>query len=76
MRIILVIRDFRCRVNKMGQPYGWPISVYSTPESLWGYEHISSAYREDPSVSRDAVVRQIADRFPETTMDGIQKMLA
>jgi len=30
----LPIRDFRQRLNKKGQPCGWPISVYATPESL------------------------------------------
>src|SRR5699024_12536563 len=40
----LLIRDFRQRINKRGAPYGWPISVYTTPEVLWGYDHISSAY--------------------------------
>lgn len=31
----LLIRDFRRRANKKGFPYGWHISVYSTPEALW-----------------------------------------
>ena len=30
----LLIRDFRQRINKKGVPYGWPISVYTTPEAL------------------------------------------
>ena len=29
----LLIRDFRRRANKKGFPYGWHISVYSTPEN-------------------------------------------
>ena len=29
----LLIRDFRRRANKKGFPYGWHISVYSTPEA-------------------------------------------
>ena len=32
----LLIRDFRQRINKRGVPYGWPISVYTTPEALCG----------------------------------------
>lgn len=27
----LLIRDFRQRINKKDFPYGWPISVYTTP---------------------------------------------
>lgn len=37
----LLIRDFRQRINKRGAPYGWPLSIYTTPEALWGYDHIS-----------------------------------
>ena len=40
----LLIRDFRQRINKRGVPYGWPISVYTTPEALWGCGHVISAY--------------------------------
>ena len=40
----LVIRDFRRRINRRGLPYGWPISVYTTPEALWGCGHVISAY--------------------------------
>lgn len=76
MQTYLVIRDFRCRVNKMGRPYGWPISVYTTPETLWGYEHISSAYCEDPSVSRDAVANQIADHFPGAAIGQLPYLLS
>lgn len=63
----LLIRDFRQRLNKMGHPYGWPISVYSTPESLWGYEHISSAYYVEPEQSRDLIYQQICRNFPTAT---------
>ena len=34
MQGYLLIRDFRQRTNKRGLPYGWPISVYTTPETL------------------------------------------
>ena len=61
----LLIRDFRQRVNKKGFPYGWPISVYATPEALWGYDHITSAYSADPAESRALVYEQIREHFPE-----------
>lgn len=44
----LLIRDFRQRRNKRGQLYGWPRSVYATPEALWGSDHIASAYSTRP----------------------------
>lgn len=47
MKLYLCMRDFRQRKNKKGECYGWPIAVYSTPEHLWGYDHVTSAYREN-----------------------------
>lgn len=51
MQLYLVIGGFKRRVNKSGQAFGMAVSVIMTPESLWGYEHLSSAYAEDPADS-------------------------
>ena len=51
MQLYLVIGGFRRRTNKNGSAYGMPVSVIMTPESIWGYGHLSSAYNEEPSVS-------------------------
>jgi hypothetical protein len=67
MRTYLIIRDFRRRVNKKGLAYGWPVSVYSTPEALWGYDHIASAYGFDPVESRQRLRNQVKKCFPEAT---------
>ena len=75
MESYLLIRDFRQRVNQKGQPYGWPISVYSTPEALWGYEHISSAYSSDPSRSKELIYRQIQSTFPSAAEDTLRAVL-
>ena len=64
MQTYLIIRDFRRRKNKMGMEYGMPVSVFSTPEALWGYEHISSAYSFSPEESLALVEKQIFRHFP------------
>lgn len=51
MRTYLVMRDFRRKRNKAGFEYGWPIAVYSTPEKIWGYDLVTSAYKEKPEES-------------------------
>lgn len=74
MQSYLLIRDFRRRINKKGLEYGWPISVYSNPETLWGYEHISSAYLIDPAASKAMVYQQVLKNFPEaqpTELDAV-----
>lgn len=64
MQTYLIIRDFRKRLNKQGIEYGWPISVYTTPEALWGYEYVTSAYSIPPSRSGELILHQIQQNFP------------
>ena len=71
----LLIRDFRQRLNRRGQPYGWPISVYATPETLWGYDHISSAYSEEPAQSREQIYQQVCRCFPAATEETLRAVL-
>ena len=51
MQLYLVIGSFRRRTNERGSEYGMPVSVIMTPESIWGYPLMSSAYGEEPSQS-------------------------
>ena len=71
----LLIRDFQQRRNRKGQPYGWPISVYTTPEALWGYEHVTSAYRTEPQQSFALIREQICRSFPSATGAALQAAL-
>ena len=71
----LLIRDFRQRLNKKGQPYGWPIAVYTTPETLWGYDHISAAYSAEPEYSRGLIWEQMQKNFPAATEKTLQMVL-
>lgn len=71
----LLIRDFRQRLNRKGRPYGWPISVYATPETLWGRAHITSAYSVEPSRSRELIYRQVCGNFPAATEDTLRAVL-
>jgi hypothetical protein len=59
----LCLCDFRKRKNKKGDEYGWPIAVYSTPEHIWGYDYVTSAYKEEPSESRKRIMERISNSF-------------
>ena len=71
----LLIRDFRQRINKKGVPYGWPISVYTTPEALWGYDHIASAYSMEPAESKALIYERIQKNFPEAAQEELDAVL-
>lgn len=75
MQTYLIIRDFRRRRNKMGLEYGMPVSVFSTPESLWGYDHVSSAYRIAPAESRKRMEAQLKPFFSCTDDAAIKSVL-
>lgn len=75
MQSYLIIRDFRRRRNKMGLEYGMPVSVFSTPEALWGYEHISSAYHLSPAESHDRIAEQIKQIVPGADNDVVKPFL-
>ena len=75
MQTYLVIRDFRRRRNKAGAPYGWPVALYTAPESLWGAELLSSAYGEEPEQSRLAILRHLVGQFPEAGEAALRRAL-
>lgn len=75
MQTYLVVRDFRARVNKLGQPYGWRIAVYATPEHLWGYDRVTAAYGEEPERSRECIARQLEAVCPQATPRQIEAFL-
>ena len=76
MQGYIVTRDFRRRKRKRdGVEYGWPISVYTTPERLIGYEAISEGYTEDPRQSRDRIFARIKEEYPWASEEQIRKVM-
>lgn len=75
MRTYVVVRDFRCRLNREGRPYGWQVAVYTTPEKIWGYDAVASAYREKPEASREKVYGRVRRLYPLATEGQIRKIL-
>ena len=75
MQTYLCIRDFRQRKNKSGAGYGMDVAVYSKPEYLWGYEHVTSAYREEPLESAGRIAKHMRDIYPIAAAEQILKVL-
>lgn len=59
MQLYLVIAGFRRRENKRGEQYGMAVSIPFPPETIWGYEAVTSAYREDPAESRRKIIEHV-----------------
>lgn len=75
MMLYLCNRDFRQKLNKKGEPYGWSVAVYTTPETLWGYDYISSRYKEEPKDSWKKVCDYMKETYPIATEAQIKKVL-
>lgn len=75
MQTYLCNSDFRKRVNKNGQEFGWDVAEYSTPESIWGREYVTSAYSRTPEESFERIAAQIKKHFPDATDAQIKKVL-
>lgn len=75
MKTYLTVKDFRQKINKRGELYGWAIAVYSTPDSLFGTEYVRSAYCEAPSVSFERIVENVMNRFPGTDKKTIRRFM-
>ena len=75
MQTYLLVRDFRQKKNKAGKGYGWHVAVYCTPEHLWGYEHVTSKYSEDPELSAKAIFDRVKEVFPGAEPEAVRKVL-
>ncbi|MDE7282319.1 MAG: hypothetical protein K2N85_01825, partial [Lachnospiraceae bacterium] len=75
MKMYLCMMDFRQRKNKKGESYGWPIAVYSTPEHIWGYDYVTSAYSESAEESWNRILNNIDGLFPAATEAQIRRLI-
>lgn len=75
MMTYLVVRDFRSRLNKAGQPYGWHIAVLCTPEARWGYDAVTSAYSEEPADSREAIILHLRSCLPDAGEKALRRLM-
>lgn len=75
MQTYLCVRDFRRRKNKNGNEYGWGIAVYCLPEHIWGYDYVTSEYKDDPKDSALKIIRRIRELNLDAEDEHIVKVL-
>lgn len=76
MMLYLVCRDFRQRVSKKGDRYGWAIAVLCTPEHLFGADLVRAAYDEEPKESLGRITGRVKKFFPEASEEDITRLIA
>jgi hypothetical protein len=51
------------------------VSYYQKPEELWGYEHVTGAYKEEPEVSAERILTRAKELFPDASDAALKKVL-
>ena len=74
MQTYLCVSDFIRLKDKNGRPYGWAVAQYTTPEHLFGYDYVTSAYKSEPKDSEEKMIAHLKNLLPATEVQ-IQKLL-
>ena len=74
MQTYLCVREFRRKKSRKGQEYGWGIAVYCTPEHLWGYDYVTSLYKQDPKESAKLIFDRVRELYPDAEDRYIRKV--
>lgn len=75
MQTYISIADFVYMRDKFGQPYGWGVAKYSTPEELFGYDYVTSAYAMGPMDSKAKILAHLQKILPDTEERKILKLI-
>ena len=75
MQTYVCISDFEYMRDKYGNQYGWGVARYSTPENLFGYDAVTSAYFREPEESKKRIFNHIKELFPQAAEKDILKLI-
>ncbi len=75
MQSYVCVADFVYTRDKLGRPYGWGVAQYTTPEHLFGYDYIASAYKTEPAGSKCKIIEHLKIILPDTAEKQILKII-
>ena len=73
MATYVCIADFEYKVSRAGQPYGWGVARYCTPEAMYG-EAIAHC-RRSPQQSYQRIIDHLAKLFPASSPKALAKLI-
>ena len=71
----VVISDFVYERDRFGNPYGWGIAEYSTPERQMGKCFTDSVYQREPEESYERVLRHLKELLPAANEADLRRIL-
>ena len=63
------------RAKVIAMEYGWDVAVYSSIEHIYGYDYVTSCYKDNPLDSWKQLVDYMHEIYPEATDKQIRKIL-
>ncbi len=75
MQGYVVTTDFEYATDRNGNPYGWGLSRYSTPELHFGYEFSHNVYKRSPEESYARMEAHLRRLLPRATDVQIKRIL-
>lgn len=75
MQTYIIAEDFEYMLDAHGEPYGWGVARYTTPEERFGEELVREAYRKDPSKSKELIFECMRELLPRAEEGLILKMI-
>lgn len=75
MKTYLCVNEFDQKVNKKGVKYGWSVAIYTMPESILGYDYVTSRYKEAPTESAKRIAEHMREIYPIATEKQIKKLI-
>ena len=71
----VLISDFVYLKNKLGEPYGWGVAEYTTPEILMGEAFTSAVYQRSPEESYERLTEHFIKLFPHEEIATLKKFI-
>lgn len=71
----VVTADFRYSMDRFGEPYGWGVAVYTTPEKMFGRKFTDAVYKRTPEESYARILKHLRKILPEASQEEIEKIL-
>ena len=71
MGMRIVIADFEYNIDRHGNPYGWGVARYATPETLYG----RPAAGRSPEASRNRIIEHMKKILPSAKEEGIRRLI-
>lgn len=71
----VIISDFVYMRDKHGNPYGWGVAEYSTPEAFMRKSFTDKVYSRSPEESYERILEHFCRLFPNTDIRQIKKFI-